>query len=223
MRIQRIALLVVFVTFPTASLAAKADDVIKMPKPKLVGSMSLEETIQKRRSIRRYAPDPLRLDQVSQLLWSAQGITDQSGKRASPSAGAQYYLETYLIAGKVEGLPAGIYRYVPEGHRLIRIASGDLRSALAEACLGQRWVKEGPASIVFAAIGSKLKKRYGERGVRFVDMEAGHAGQNLYLQATALGLGTVAIGAFREDEVRGLLHIPDNEIPIYLFPFGKLP
>jgi len=165
----------------------------------------------------------LKLEQVSQLMWCAQGITDRRGMlRAVPSAGATYPLEAYVVVkdGGVEGLGAGVYRYEPEDHSLELVREGDLSEELASACLGQRWVKEAPVNIVITAVYARTTRRYGTRGERYVHIEVGHVGQNVYLQATAMGLGTVAIGAFYDDEVREVLGVPKDEVPLYVMPVG---
>ncbi|MGY4706194.1 SagB/ThcOx family dehydrogenase [Candidatus Bipolaricaulota sp. J31] len=203
---------------------AQEGGIIPLPEPRLVGEVSLEEAIARRRSIRSYADFPLTLAEVGQLLWAAQGITEpRRGFRAAPSAGATYPLELHLVVGEgtVEGLAAGVYRYLPEGHRLSRRLSGDLRARLAAAALGQPWVRAAPVCIVITAVYRRTTARYGERGVRYVHLEAGHVGQNIYLQAVALGLGTVAVGAFRDEEVAGLLELPADEEPLYIFPVGR--
>ncbi len=195
-----------------------------LPKPKSTGLMSVEEAIAKRRSIRRWEKYTLKLEELSQLLWAVQGITEESyGFRAAPSAGATYPLEIYIVVGEngVEGLKAGVYHYLPERHAIELHLEGDIRDKLEEACLGQTWVGSAPVIFVIAAELERTTRVYGRRGVRYVYYEVGHAAQNLYLQATALGLGTVAIGAYRDDEVKEILKIPKNIEPLYILPVGK--
>ena len=141
--------------------------------------------------MREFAPEPLSLQTAAQLLWAAQGISSPHGLRTAPSGGALYPLELHLVAGKVAGLPAGIYRYDPAEHGLTRTARGDLRPALARAALNQSWIGEAPAAVVIAAVPRRSTRKYGERGIRYVHIEVGHAGQNLLLQAAGLGLGGV--------------------------------
>ncbi|MGQ9479268.1 MAG: SagB/ThcOx family dehydrogenase [Thermoproteota archaeon] len=196
---------------------------IELPNPETTGTMSVEEAIRRRRSIRSYADKPLSLQDVSQLMWAAQGITDPAGNfRAAPSAGATYPLEVYVVVGKnrVTGLGKGLYCYDPYEHRLEYILKGDLRSSLAEAALRQGWVREAPISIVITAVYERTTGRYGERGIRYVHMEAGHVGQNLYLQATARRLAMVTVGAFHDDQVQELLRLPKNQKPLYIIPVG---
>ena len=196
-------------------------EVIKLPEPSYDSEVSLEQSLLNRRSIRSYTGEPLTLQEVSQLLWAAQGLTDPGGLRAAPSAGALYPLELYLVAGDGEDLTAGVYRYQPDGHQLVKTLDGDMRAELAEAALGQAWVKEGAVSIVFTAVYERTTVKYGDRGVRYVHMEAGHAAQNLCLQATALGLGAVTVGAFHDEEVTRLLNLPADEQPLYIIPVGR--
>lgn len=193
-----------------------------LPEPKLRGEMSVEEALSKRRSVREYKDAPLTLSELGQLLWAAQGITLPSrGFRTAPSAGATYPLELYVSVreGGVEGLGAGIYRYDPFTHSLALVKGGDFSLELYRAALNQDWVKEAPLCIIIAADFSRTTSRYGARGERYVYMEAGHVGQNIYLQATALGLGTVAVGAFYDDQLKSVVGC--SEDPIYLFPVGR--
>ena len=195
------------------------DKEIKLPGPELKGRISIEETLAKRRSRREYKDEPLTLKEVGQLLWSAQGITAEWGGRAAPSAGATYPLEIYLVAGKVEALTPGLYHYLPSSHSLVKVIEGDLRKQLASAALGQEMIEKAPISIVFTAFFQRTTARYGERGVRYVHIEVGHAGENIYLQAEALGLATVAVGAFRDKAVKEVLKL--KEEPLYLMPAGR--
>ncbi|MDD8019572.1 MAG: SagB/ThcOx family dehydrogenase [Acidobacteriota bacterium] len=191
--------------------------VIKLPAPAKDSSFSVERAINERMSIRSYKDTPLTLKEVSQLLWASQGIV-ASGRRASPSAGATYPLEIFIAAGKVEGLKPGLYRYRNKEHSLELIKEGDLRKSLSNAALGQEMIFKAPATIVVAAVFGRTRARYGARAERYVHMEAGHVGENIMLQATALGLGTVPVGAFNDGEVKRLLGITED--PLYLFPVG---
>jgi len=195
---------------------------VKLPEPSHDSGVSIEETLLKRRSVRDYTGEPLTLPEVSQLLWAAQGTTDPRGLRTAPSAGATYPLQTYVVVGDVENLTEGVYRYKSAEHKLVKTSEdGDCRAQLAGAALGQSWVKEGAVSIVFTAVYERTTRRYGDRGVRYVHMEVGHAAQNVYLQAVALGLGTVTIGAFHDDRVGEILKLPQNEQPLYIIPVGR--
>lgn len=197
-------------------------EIIQLPPPRFESEISIEEALLKRRSVREYKDEPLTLVEVSQLLWAAQGITDQEeGKRTTPSAGALYPLEVYLVAGKVDGLASGVYRYQPLEHGLIKIKEGDRREELAKVALGQEAIKEASIVLVLAAVYERTTVKYGERGIKYVHLEAGHAAQNIYLQAVSLNLGTVTIGAFSDQEVKELLDLPKEEQPLYLMPVGK--
>ncbi len=196
-------------------------DSVKLPEPSLKGAMSVENALASRRSVRSFTGGPLALNELSQLFWSAQGKTASWGGRTAPSAGATYPLEVYAVVGDVEGIMPGVYRYMPDGHEMVVVFEGDSREGLAAEALGQEAVKNAPATIVIAAVYDRTRKKYGERGDMYVHMEAGHAGQNIYLQATALGLGTVSVGAFDPDGVRRVIGAGQEEEPIYLFPVGK--
>ena len=196
-------------------------DVIRLPEPRSRSDRSVESVLRERRSVREYRDEPLTLAEVSQLLWAAQGITGSEGQRTAPSAGALYPLEVYLVAGRVTDLPAGIYKYRPHQHELVRVADGDKRAKLAAAALDQDCVRNAPVTIALAAVYERTMKKYGQRGVKYVHMEAGHAGQNVHLQAVALSLGSVSVGAFEDEQVRKILNLPDNEQPLYLLPVGR--
>ena len=198
-------------------------DTLKLPKPKTKGDVSLEETIARRRSVRAIARRPLSLEQVSQILWCAQGITGKDGvKRASPSAGATYPMEIFIAVGEesVTGLDAGVYRYVPDGHALVRTREGDVRKQVAAAALGQQFLAQAPLDVLIAADFRRTTGRYRERGIRYVHMEVGHIGQNIYLQAESLGLGTVAVGAFEDEKVAEAFGLPRELEALYLMPVG---
>jgi SagB-type dehydrogenase family enzyme len=191
---------------------------IKLPKPKEKGSTSIEETLNQRRSVRDYKKGPLSLEQISQLLWAASGKNRY--RRTAPSAGATYPLETYLVSGEVEGLEPGLYHYSYSSHILERTKDQDIRSRLSQAALGERMIKKAPASIIIASDYDRTTGYYGQRGIRYVHMEAGHVGQNVSLQAVALKLGTVMIGAFEDKQVKEILGI--KEEPLYILPVGKI-
>jgi len=199
----------------------EGSEIIKLPEPRFKSKISLEETLLKRRSVRDYKDEPLNLEEISQLLWAAQGITSPEGLRTAPSAGALYPIEVYIVVGKVNDLPTGIYKYKPQTHELERISEGDERIKLSEAALGQIWVKKAPAVIVFSAVYERTTAKYGERGTKYVHMEVGHASQNVYLQAEALNLGSVTVGAFDDEEVKKIMGMPGEEKPLYIMPVGK--
>lgn len=196
---------------------------LKLPKPRYSSETSVEEAILKRRSIREYRDEPLSYEEVAQLLWAAQGITEPRwGFRAAPSAGATYPLEVYVVVkeGGVEGLDAGIYHYIPRRHELEMIREGDYSRELMAACLDQEWVGDAAINLVITAIYERTTWRYGERGRRYVHMEVGHVGENVYLQCVSLGLGCVVIGAFYDEEVKRVLGV--EEEPMYVIPVGVL-
>lgn len=194
---------------------------IKLPNPVFSSKTSIEESLKKRRSIRSYKNIPLTLQEVSQLLWAAQGITSDNKFRTAPSAGALYPLELYLVAGNIEKLSPGIYHYIPTKNTLQKLTEGDVRIQLAKASMEQDSVKLGAADIVITAVFSRTTKKYGNRGDRFVLMEAGHAAQNIYLQAVSLNVGTVSIGAFDDSQVKNILNLKEEE-PLYILPIGKI-
>lgn len=191
---------------------------INLPGPKEKGSTSIEETLNKRRSVRDYKRGPLRLEQISQLLWAASG--KNLYRRTVPSAGATYPLETYLVVGEVEGLEPGIYHYSYSSHSLERTKDEDVRNKLSQAALGQRMIEKASIDIIIAADYGRTTSHYGQRGIRYVHMEVGHMGQNISLQANALSLGAVMIGAFDDQEAKEVLGI--KEEPLYVIPVGKI-
>ena len=176
----------------------------------------METALQHRRSVREFSAEPLTIDELSQLLWSAQGITDARGHRTAPSAGALYPLELYLATGE------GLYRYIPRDHALQCVRVGDLRPQLSDAALGQGFIAEAPATIIFTAVFSRTEERYGSaRSPRYIHLEAGHAAQNVLLQAVAIGLGAVPVGAFQDNLVSSVLDLPSDHVPLYLVPIGR--
>jgi SagB-type dehydrogenase family enzyme len=195
---------------------------IKLPQPQYDSRSSVESTLLKRRSIRRYTNESLTLVEISQLLWAAQGVTHHRGFRTAPSAGALYPLEIYIVVGKVTGLASGIYKYKPNHHELLKIVEGDKRSELCRAALNQSAVKNAPVVILFCAVYQRITVKYGQRGIRYVFIEVGHSAQNVCLQAVSLGLGTVTIGAFNDDKVKKIVNCEADEEPLYIMPVGKL-
>jgi SagB-type dehydrogenase family enzyme len=194
---------------------------IKLPEPKLTGNTPLEETILKRRSVRDFLKKPLSLEDVSQLLWSAQGITDkQKGRRTAPSAGALYPLEIYIAAGNISGLEQGIYKYKPTANELIKIAEGDYRKDLSKYSAQPKAIQTAPLTIVFSAVYERTSVKYGSRAERYVHIETGHASQNVCLQVISLGLSTVTIGAFQDEQVKKTMQMQENEEPLYIMPVG---
>ena len=197
---------------PTASAATASTD---LPAPALSAELSLEETLASRRSVRDYDDEPLTTAEIGQLLWAAQGITSAQGNRTAPSAGALYPLEIYVLTAD------GVFHYDPRQHRLTRTGDTDARPTLYQAALRQEPVLAAPAVVVVTAVHARTAQKYGEqRGTRYVHLEAGHAAQNLLLQATAMGLGAVPIGAFNDKEVQQALGLLADHQPLYLIPVG---
>lgn len=199
------------------------ENVIKLPKPRFRGTVSIEEALRRRRSTRSFSGKPLTLHEVSQIMWAAQGVTGAFNERTAPSAGGTFPLEMYLVVGRVDDAPPGVYKYRVRAHELHKVLDGDIRAELAAAALDQSCVSRGAAAVVLAAVYKRTTSEYGDRGVHYVHMEVGHVGQNIHLQAAALSLGTVAVGAFDDDTVARLLKLPKNEIPLYIMPLGRLP
>jgi SagB-type dehydrogenase family enzyme len=207
----------------------QSSNTIKLPSPVLKGTVSIEETLLNRRSVREFKKDALTIQQVSQLLWAAYGITKEmnspsflrGGFKTAPSAGALYPLEIYLLAGNVKGLNPGIYKYLPEGHQLIRTYDKDVRKELTEAALNQDFITQAPISLVYSAVFERTTKKYGQRGrERYVYMDMGHSAENVCLQAVALGLGSCAVGAFDDKMVKNAIMLPNEEEPLYILPVG---
>ncbi|MDH7487044.1 MAG: SagB/ThcOx family dehydrogenase [Anaerolineae bacterium] len=200
---------------PSAAAVEAAGEVITLPAPRLQSDVSLEEALLRRRSVRTYSDQPLTLAEIGQLLWAAQGITDERGLRTAPSAGALYPLELYVATDD------GLYHYRPQGHQAeVRRVEG-WREALCPAALSQGAVCQAPAVFVVTAVYARTAAKYGERAERYVRLEAGHAAQNLLLQAVALDLGAVPIGAFYDDQVQAALGLPADHQPLYLIPVGR--
>ena len=200
----------------TAGPAGGTGDVTPLPTPDTAGEMSLEEALAARRSVREFEARPLTEAELGQLLWAAQGTTDGRGYRTAPSAGALYPLEVYVATAD------GLFHYEVDRHALAVVRRADLRPALHEAALGQAAVGRAPAVFVIAAVYERTAAKYGaERSPRYVHLEAGHAAQNLLLQAVALGLGAVSIGAFDDAGVQQALGLPEEEQPLYLIPVGE--
>ena len=196
--------------------AVSGGERIELPSPSTASAQSLEEALAGRRSVREYGRRPLSLAEIGQLLWAAQGITSIQGYRTAPSAGALYPLEVYVV------LPEGVYHYEPAEHVLSRTVTGSRQRDVGAAALDQEAIYRAPAVFVIAAVYERTAIKYGSRAERYVEMEAGHAAQNLLLQAAALGLGAVPIGAFYDDRLQAALDLPNEEKPLYVIPVGAL-
>jgi len=210
-----------------------------LPSPKFDGKVSVESALANRRSYRSFQEDKaLSAEDLSQILWAAYGVTKfrednpdappnrpsfRGGLRTAPSAGATYPFEIYAIVGNVTGIEPGVYRYISDKHKLVRVMDQDVREELTVAALGQVMIQQAPATVFWSAIFSRAEVRYGSRGrERYVCMDLGHSAQNVYLQAEALGLGTCAIGAFRDADVVRVLQLPAEEEPLYMMPVGHI-
>jgi SagB-type dehydrogenase family enzyme len=201
-------------------MASTVKQLCRLPAPTLSGAHSLERSLAERRSVREYGPVMVASTKLGQLLWAAQGATETTGLRTAPSAGGLYPLELYVVAGEVADLQPGIYHYRVDGHALALAAAGDHRADLAAALPGQEWVTLAPVIIVIAAAYGRMTAKYGDRGHRYVHMEVGHAAQNVCLQATALGLGCVVVGAFDDHRVKRAIGLPPREEALALLPVG---
>lgn len=212
--------------------------IIQLPTPRFESGTSIEKALNLRRSVRAFAEEPLSLSDISQILWAAQGITAkmenppakwnpnyewQGGRRTAPSAGALYPMELYVAAGNVAGLAKGIYKYIPKNHSLEKVYDGDNRAEISDAALKQASIKEAPASIIMAGVYERTSIKYGTRTERYVHIEVGAIGENIYLQGIALGIGTVMIGAFQDEALKKVLALPADENPLAIMPLGKMP
>jgi len=199
---------------------------VSLPEPVFEG-LSVEEVIAARRSIRSYSEDSLSLAEVSQILFAGQGITGERGGRAlrsAPSAGGTYPIELYLIVNRVAGLAPGIYHYVPTDHTIDLVREGLFGESLSEACLWQSMPQTAAVSIVMTAVRERTTSRYGQRGIQYIRMEAGHISQNICLESVSLGLGAVPVGAFDDHALDRLLGIDgENETSLYVNCIGKIP
>ena len=217
--------------------SAETGSIVKLPVPRHESPTSVEKAIVLRRSVRDFAEAPLSISEVSQILWAAQGFTQerkepprmwnpkyewQGGLRTAPSAGALYPMEIYVLVGNVEGLARGVYKFVPKDHSLKRVMGADKRTELANAALKQTMIEKAPAVIVMAGVYARASYKYGERAERYVHIEAGSIAENVYLQGVTLGLGTVIVGAFVDKDVKAVLQLPEDEDPLIIMPLGKV-
>ena len=190
-------------------------EIVKLPSPRYDGDVSIEKALAERRSIRSYKEEPLTINELSQILWAAQGITEpKKGLRTAPSPRAVYLLEVYVLPGNVPNLPMGIYKYQPQGHQLVKIADGDKKAELFKAA-GQAPIKNAPVALVITGLSEKTQNP------AWMYLEAGHAAENVYLQSVSLKLGTVAMAGFKEEQVRKALNLPEKERVLYIMPIGK--
>jgi SagB-type dehydrogenase family enzyme len=200
---------------------------IALPGPKPVEAANLWDVLYKRRSVRRYSPDPVMpLGTLSALLWATQGITAKAENfhfRSAPSAGGLYPIETYLMVRSVEGLARGFYHFRPLAFDMEFIKPGDFGRSLADAALGQCMVADAQVVFIWTAIVARSKWKYRQRAYRYIYLDAGHIAQNLYLAGTASGLGVCGIGAFFDDRVNTLIGVDGTEeTALYLASVGLL-
>jgi SagB-type dehydrogenase family enzyme len=196
---------------------------MNLPKPKIKGDISLEGAIRSRRTIRSFKEDRLTIEQFSQILWAGQGITEERGyKRSAPSGGALYPMDIYAVIGKngVAGITPGIYHYEPNQHTVSIITEGDLLHDVARAALSQMWMATASINLVITAEYNRICSKYGERGVRYAVIEAGHISQNIFLQAEAIGLGAGIVGAFYDETIVQVMKIPISHEPLLIMPVG---
>lgn len=197
--------------------------VMKLPQPKTEGAISVERAIGQRRTVRSFSPQAIHGDQLSQLLWAAQGVTGAGGfKRAAPSAGALYPMDVYTVTGpdSVARMEAGVYHYEPGDHALSLVNPRDARDAVARACLSQMWMARAPLHLVITAEYRRITGKYGNRGVRYAMIECGHIGQNIFLQAEALGLKAGIVGAYRDEKLIEIMNLPRTHEPLLIMPIG---
>ncbi len=215
------ALIFVFAAACVAEGAGAQEETVPLPDYRTEGQFAVERALDGRRSVRDFRDTPLELETLSQLCWAMQGISDEARQlRTAPSAGALYGLDTYVVVGSGEGIEPGLYRYEPGDHELVLQHSGDIRSAVASAALGQLWIADAPVVFVIVGVPERLESRYGERAERYTTLEAGHAAQNLALQAVALEMGTTMVGAFADSELRDIVGASHDHLPLYIIPVG---
>ncbi|MCP4727670.1 MAG: SagB/ThcOx family dehydrogenase [bacterium] len=195
---------------------------IKLPLPEYDSYFSVEKALHWRRSVRAYKNDPLSLEELSQLLWAGQGITNKEGYRTAPSAGALYPLEIYAAAGNVLSIDPGVYKYDPGSNALDVIAERNVIQQFKSAMVDQDFVSDAPLILVVSAVFERTTEKYGKRGINYVYMDIGLACENIHLQAVSLGMGTVVMGAFQENIVRDLIGMPAEETPVIIMPICKI-
>ncbi|HWQ20069.1 MAG TPA: SagB/ThcOx family dehydrogenase [Methanotrichaceae archaeon] len=203
----------------TASV--QSSDIIKLPEPRTDGSFSLEKALKERRSIRQFGNGSLSLDEVSQLLWACQGITDDKGHRTAPSGMETYPLEVYLVTGNISGLPAGVYHFIPDGQHMEPLMQGDLQAKFADQAVGQGWVEMAPSIFVITAVPERMIKIAGPGSVKFVYVEGGLAAENFLLEAVSLGLGSTYVGGFDPNKTEQFLGLASGEEPVAVLPVGR--
>jgi len=199
-----------------------SQSVIELPPPDYTG-LSVESAIADRRSLRSYTEEEITLEELSQILWAAQGITDESGKRTAPSAGALYPIELYVVPNRVSNVDCGVYHYVPDEHKLVLHQEGNFTEAVYHTALAQEHVKDAAVVIIFTAVRERTASKYGDSADKYIAMEAGHISENILLESVSLGLGAVPVGAFDQNGLDELLGITGSgESALYLNCIGKI-
>lgn len=200
---------------PDGVLDTRFEEIIELPPPQRSGGTSLEEALTERRSGREFAPGPLPIETIGQLLWAGQGVTDDRGYRTAPSAGARYPLELYAVTA------TDVAHYLPDGHRVERRPDTTTLRELGDAAFDQQYVASAPLVVVVVGVPARTAAEYGNLAADFVEREVGHATQNVLLQATVLDLAAVPVGGFDPDRVARLLALgPGHEVH-YLVPVGR--
>ena len=203
--------------------------VLELPAPRFKSTVSVEETLLNRRSRRTFTNEAVTKKELSQILWAAYGVSEtdpgkdpKERKRTTPSAGAFYPLEIYALIGNITGIAPGVYKYIPVGHKIVRVIEGDIREQFRNAAYTQEMIGKAPVCLVYCAVYERSTRRFGERtGKKVVYIEAGHSAQNVYLQTEALGLGACVAGGFNAEDVKNVMQLPEDENPLYLMVVGK--
>lgn len=231
-----LAMAVIAVSGNSGSSKDDASKVIKLPEPRTDGGIPVEKALHERRSIRSFGKEGLTLDEVSQLLWAAQGVTDDKGHRTAPSAVARYPLQVYLLAGNVTGLPSGVYHYSPQGHNLTVITQGKIDEYYNASAGFEGWIKTAPAIFIITGALDSFDQMPGIRMPRnqtpgnqmprqdlsrWVYIEAGAAAENLLLEVVSLDLASTYTAGFNANKTEELLSLPMGEVPIGVLPVGR--
>lgn len=222
---------------PEKSTQGAESEILQLPEPRLESDMSVEKALSLRRSTRTFSEEALSLSDIAQILWAGQGFTKkreeppskwnvkyewQGGYRTAPSAGAQMPMELYVVAGNVKGLEKAVYKYIPQTHSIKKVLDGDKRMDVYNVALKQNSIKEGAALIIMSGVYERTSFKYGDRAQRYVHIEVGAILENIYLQCGALGLGTVMVGAFKDEQLKNVLDLPEDEHPLAIMPLGKI-
>ena len=210
----------IFARSASVPLITVSGEPVRLPAPSVDGTVSLEEALAKRRSVRAFEDRSIPLGHLGQILWAAQGITmPEKGYRTAPSAMSSYPLRVYAVVESVVDLPPGLYAYQPEGHILLPVFSGPAKER-AMTAVRQPWILSAPVILIITGRYEQLRPALGDAARFCIDAETGHASQNIYLQATALGLGTVAAGGVDGEALKEAFSIPAEETPLYAMPIG---